>query len=198
MSKSRDPLGLMPHWHIDLRIEADLPEDTIIGTRFLIHVVFTAVTLAAVVFASYHGYVTWSLKHQIRDWEKRISDNRAAVNDIQRVQREYSVEAAKIDQAYALVKPQLYVSDFVANLGRSRPERMAIDIIEWNDASIVVRGSLRERSDRATEMLGGYVDQLRRDEKIGPLFKEIELTDLDRGQTGETLRFEIKFSLKPA
>ncbi len=196
MKRKRDPLGLTPHWHLDCRIEADLPEDTIIGTRFLVHVGFIAVAVAAMVFTGYQAYVMLNWQRQIGDWEQRIKDNRAEVRDIQRLQQEYAVEAAKIDQAYALVRPRLYVSQLVANLGRTRPERMAIDIIEWSEAGVIIRGNLRERSDRATEMLGGYVEVLRRDPQIGPLFREIVLTDLDRGSSGETLRFEIKLSMK--
>ena len=198
MKRNRDPLGLSAHWHVDCRLEAELPEDTIIGRRFLVHVGFLAVALGALLFTGYQSYVMFSLRHQIRDWEQRISDNRAEVRDIQRMQKEYAVEAAKIDQVHALVRPHFYVSGLVANLGRTRPERMAIDIIEWNDAGVILRGNLRERSDRATEMLGGYVEQLRRDAQIGPLFREIALTDLDRGSSGETLRFEIRLALKPA
>ena len=196
MKRARDPLVLSPNWHVDCRIESELPEDTIIGTRFLRNLVFGAVAFGCVLFAGYQGFVVLSLRQQIRDWEVRINDNRAEVREIQRMQKEYAIEAAKIDQAYALVRPQLYVSEFVANIGRTRPERMAIDIIEWNDAGIVLRGSLRERSDRATEILGSYLELLRRDARIGPLFREIVLTDLDRGTTGEILRFEVRFAMK--
>jgi len=196
MKRTRDPLGLSPHWHVDLRLETELPEDTVIGKRFLVHAGFSAVALAAVVFAGYQGYIALSLSHQVQDWEKRINDNSAEVADITRMQREYSTEAVKIDQAYALARSQLFVSEFIDNLGRTRPERIVIDLIEWNDAGIVLRGSLRERSDRATAMLGSYVEELQRDPKIGPLFQKIGLTDLDRGVSGDTLRFEIKFSMK--
>ena len=196
MKPKGDPLGLSPHWHVDCRLEAELPEDTIIGTRFLVHVGFVALAVAAVVFTGHQVYVMLSLQHQIRDWDQRINDNRAEVREIQRMQKEYAAEALKIDQVHALVRPQLHVSGLVASLGRTRPERVALDIIEWNDAGIILRGSLRERSDRATEILGSYVEQLRRDADIGPLFREIVLTDLDRGSTGETLRFEIRLAMK--
>lgn len=196
MTRSRDPIQLSPHWHVDCRIEAELPEDTIIGRRFIVHVVFTAVTLAAVLLVGYYGFVVLNLGHEVRDWEKRINDNRAEVDDIMRMQREYAAESVKIDQAFALVQPNLYISGFISNIGRTRPDRMAIDMIDWTDAGIILRGTLRERSDRATEMLGGYVETLRRDPGIGPLFKDIVLTDLDRGATGNMLRFEIKFSAK--
>jgi hypothetical protein len=198
MKRGSEPIVLSPHWHVDCRIEAELPEDTIVGTRFLINVVFTALALTAFLYTGWLGYVNLNLRRQIRDWELRINENRAEVRDIQRMQQEYATEAAKIDQAYTLVRPQLFVSDFFADIGRTRPEQMAIDSIEWNDTGIVIRGSLAEKSERATRLLGGYVELLRRDAKIAPQFREIGLTDVDRGTTGETLRFEIVFRLKKA
>lgn len=184
---------LTPHWHFDCRIEADLPEDTLVGTRFLINVVGSAVALAALLFAGYLGYQVLNLRHQITDWERRINDHRAEVRDIQRMQTDYAAEAAKIDQAYELVKPEFNVSEFIAHIGRTRPDLMGVDMIEWNDAGVVLRGNLRERSERASRLLGGYVEQLRKDPKITPQFK-VDLTDLDRG-TGDVLRFEIMFRL---
>lgn len=197
MKRSRDPLALSPHWHVDCRIEAELPEDNIVGTRFLINMVFTALALASVLFTGWLGAKNVSLRYQIRDWEQRINDNRAAVNEIQQMGQEYAVEAAKIDQAYTLVRPQFFVTGFISNLGRTRPEQVVIDIIEWNEAGIVVRGSLKENSERAMRTLGGYVAQLNSDRRIGPIFREITLTDLDRGTSGETIKFEIVFRLKP-
>lgn len=197
MSRKRDPLALTPHWHVDVRLEAELPEDNIVGTRFLINAVFSAMLVAALLFAGWLGYLSLNLRHQIRDWEQRIKDNRAEVNDIRRMQQEYAVEAAKIDQAYALVRPQFFVSGLIADLGRTRPETVVIDIIEWNDNGITVRGNLRATSQQATETLGTYVKALIADEKIGPLFETIKVTDLDRGTTGDALKFEISFKPKP-
>ena len=187
---------LSPHWHVDCRIESELPEDNVVGTRFLINVVFTAFAVGALLFTGWLGYLNLSLRHQIRDWEQRIVENRAEMLDIQRMQRDYAVEGGKIDQAYTLVRTQLYVSGFLNHIGRTRPEQMVIDIIEWNESGVIVRGSVREKSERATRLLGGYVEQLRRDDKVAPLFRDIGLTDVDRGSTGETLRFEIVFRLK--
>ncbi len=187
---------LSPHWHVDCRIESELPEDNVVGTRFLINVVFTAFAAGALLFTGWLGYLNLSLRHQIRDWEQRIVENRAEMLDIQRMQRDYAVEGGKIDQAYTLVRTQLYVSGFLNHIGRTRPEQMVIDIIEWNESGVIVRGSVREKSERATRLLGGYVEQLRRDDKVAPLFRDIGLTDVDRGSTGETLRFEIVFRLK--
>jgi hypothetical protein len=199
MKRNRDPLALTPHWHLDCRIEVDLPEDNIVGTRFLINAALAAAALAALLFTGWLGYLSLSLTHQIGDWEQRIKDNRAEVLDVQRMQREYATEAAKIDQAYALLRPQYHVSGLIAELGRTRPASVVVDIVEWNDAGIVLRGHLRENAEQATKTLADYQKALSRDEKIGPLFREIVLTDLDRGTiAGEALKFEIAFRPKPA
>src|SRR3954464_3183029 len=105
MSRNRDPIGLTPHWHVDCRLEAELPEDNIVGTRFLINAVFSAVAVAALLFAGWLGYLSLSLHSQIRDWEQRIKENRPEVLELRRMATEYAVEAAKVDQAYALVRP---------------------------------------------------------------------------------------------
>ena len=197
MSRERDPLGLSPHWHVDVRLVGELPEDNIVGTRFLIHVLFSAVALGLLLFAGWLGYLNFSLRHQIRDWQQRIDDNRAEVSEIKSLGGKYAIEAAKIDQAYALVKPTLYVSGFISDLGRTRPEQVVIDTVEWNDAGIIVRGNVRENSQRATLLLGNYAKQLVTDPKIGPLFREIVLTSLDRGNNaGDLLNFELTFRLK--
>lgn len=194
MKPSRDPLMLTPHWHFDCRIEQDLPEDTIVGRRFLINVIGSAVALAALLFTGYLAYQTQNLRHLIADWEQRINVHRAEVRDIQRMQTEYAAEAAKVDQAYDLVKPDFNVSEFVGHIGRTRPDQMGIDMIEWNDSGVAVRGSLRERSERASRLLGSYVEQLRTDPKVSTFFR-VDLTDLGRGSTGDVLRFEILFRL---
>ena len=92
------------------------------------------------------------------------------------------------------MRPEFYASEFIAHIGRTRPDAMVVDMIEWNDAGVVVRGNLRESSERASRLLGGYVEQLRKDQKVNTWFK-VDLTDLDRGSSGETLRFEIMFRL---
>ncbi len=201
MSKERDPLGLTSHWHVDLRLVAELPEDNVVGTRFLINASFSAVALAALLYAGWLGYLNFLHRVHIRDWEQKIADNRAEVADIKHMQREYAVESAKIDQAYALVKPTLFVSGFLADLGRTRPEQIMIDTIEWTESGIIVRGNVRENSQRATQLLGNYAKQLVKDEKIGPIFREIVLTSLDRGSstnTEEALNYELTLRLKAA
>lgn len=196
MNRERHPPPAAAPWHVDLRLEDELPDDRIVGTRFLLNVVFTVLAAAPLLYFGWLGTVALSLRHQTRDWEQRIADNRAEMLDIQRMQREFGAEADKIDQAYAMMKSPFVVSELVAELGRTRPEQATIQLIEWNELGIFLRGSLRERSDSASRLLGSYVEELRRNKKIGPLFREIVLTDLDRSTGRDLLRFEIVLRTK--
>ena len=196
MSKKPNATGPVAHWHIDCRIESELPEDNIVGTRFLINALCAALAVAALLFTGWLGYLDLSTRHQTSDWEQRINDNRAEVRDIQRMQRDYATEAAKIDEAFKLIKPQLFVSGFIANLGRSRPAQLVIDSIEWSDLTVIMRGSVREKSERASLLLGNYVKTLGKDETLTAIFREIRLTGFDRGSTDDVINFEIAFALK--
>ena len=197
MSRERDPLAPSPHWRVDLRLLTELPEDNLIGTRFIVHVVFSALALTALIFAGWLGYKHYKLRHEISDWEQRIKDSDAEVREIKAMQTKYAVEAAKIDQAWTLVRPQLRVSNFLTDLGRTRPEPLIIDIVEWNDSGIVVRCNIRESSEKATSIAGDYVRQLNRDEKITPLFNVVP-SDLSRGANDGLFKFEITFRFKAA
>jgi len=197
-SPTKDPIALTGHWHLDCRIESDLPEDNVIGTRFLINTIFAAVAFAGLLFTGWLGYLNLTTRHQTRDWERRIEENRAEVRDIQRMQREYAVESAKIDEAYKLVRPKLAVYDFLSNLGRSRPAQLVIDAVDWNDSGVVVRGIVHETSERASLLLGNYVKGLGKEEKMAAVFKEIRLTGFNRGATIDVMNFEIVFYFKPA
>lgn len=205
MSQSRDLNAAMPHWHLDCRIESELPEDNVVGTRFLINTLFGALAVAAMLYAGWLSYLDLTIRRQISDWELRIKDNRAEVLEVKRMQGEYSGAAAKVDEAYRLIKPQLHVYEFLSNLGKSRPDRLLIDSIEWNDAGISVHGSLRETSQTASLLVGDYVKKLGKEEKLVALFREIRLMALDRaagqdrapgderGTEIETFNFEIQF-----
>jgi hypothetical protein len=196
MKRRRDPLELSPNWHVDCRIEQELPEDNVVRTRFLVNVLCMAVAAGMLLFTGWLGYVSLTLERQIDDWERRLGEHRAEMREIQRLQREYTAEAAKIDEAYTLVRPRFQVWQLLGELGRTRPDPMAIDTIEWNDAGVVLRGTVIESSERATRLLGVYVDQLQRHEHIGRLFREIRLTDIDRGGAAGALRFEINCLLQ--
>jgi hypothetical protein len=197
MSAANDQLNLSPHWHVDCRIVQELPEDRVIGTRFLINATIGAVTLAVLMGTVWLCYVNYTTRETIRDWDQRLADRQAEIKEIESLQSAFSREATRIDEAHALLHSPLVLSHFIQQLGRTRPDLMVVDLIERAGNTIIVRGNFRESSERASRLLSSYVQQLRDDPQIGPPFQDIILTSVERLSETDMLRFEITFRFKP-
>ena len=198
MSRARDRLFLTPHWHVDCRLVAELPEDSVVGIRFITYAVSIAVALGAVLFTGWYAYADFSLRQQIDDGNHRMEDTFWDVAEVRRMQRFYEIEAKKIESAYGEMKNSVFLSGFVAEMGRTLPERTIIDSFEFGNGKMVVRGRLRENPERASQTIGSYVDKLREDATVGPLFSTINITSLERSTEDEQMmNYEITFHLKP-
>jgi hypothetical protein len=198
MSGPRDRLFITPHWHVDCRLVAELPEDSVVGIRFITYAVSCGIALAAILFTGWYGYADLSLRRQIQDDSQRLEDDRWDVIEIRRLQHFYEVESKKIESAYTEIKNPILISGFTAELGRTLPERMAIDTIEFADGRIVIHGRLREPSEAASILLGKYLDKLRADPELGPHFISINVTDLDRStEDDQMMVFALTLRLKP-
>ena len=198
MTRGRERLFLAPNWHVDCRLVAELPEDSVVGMRFITYAVSSAIALAALLFTGWYAYADFSLRQQIDDGNRRLEDGYWDVAEVRRLQQFYEIEAKKIESAYAELKSPILVSGFVSDVGRTLPDRMLVDLIDYGDGKINVRGRLRENPERASQLIGGYVDRLRADAKIGAHFNSIIITGLERSTEDEQMmNFEITFHIKP-
>jgi len=198
MTSARERLLLASHWHVDCRLIAELPEDSVVGMRFITYAVSCAIALAAVLFTGWYAYSDVSLRQQIEDANQHLEDDRWEVIEIRRLQRFYEIEAKKIESAYSEMNNPILISGFVSEIGRDLPERMVVDSIEMNDGQFVIRGRLREVSERASRLIGGYLDKLRTDPEIGPRFSLINVTSLDRSPEDEQVMiYSITMRLRP-
>ncbi|MEI7552277.1 MAG: hypothetical protein WCL24_08090 [Verrucomicrobiota bacterium] len=196
-NQSRDPLVLSAHWHVDCRLPAELPDDRVVSSRFLVNLPFGMATLGLLIFFGWLLSTDLSLRGNIADWSRRLSDSRVEVATIKQQQREYAALAFKIEAAHTLMKSRLFVSHFMTQLSRSRPGPMIIDNVESFDANLIVRGTLGGSAEQATRAIGVYLDQLRQDEEIGPHFDSIAVTNFDRAPSGNQQNFELTFKFKP-
>ena len=189
---SRERLALGANWHVDCRLVVELPEDSIVGVRFTIYVISCVIAFSALLFTGYLAYLDLNIRHQIADWNQKIEEDKWEELAIKIRQHNYEVESQKIESAYAQMKNPVFVSGFIAELGRTLPAQMVIDSIDWNEGTVVVKGDLRETSEHASMILGNYVDKLRADPEIGPHFSSINLTGAERSTTDEqAMIFEI-------
>jgi hypothetical protein len=197
MSADGDQLNLSAHWHVDCRMVADLPEDSIIGIRFLINLSMGALTLTFTLGVAWLLYGTLALRESLGDWEKRFAERRVEIAEVENLQLAFNREAVAVDLAHELIYSRLPVTNFVQQLGRTRPDLMVIDLIERSGNLIILRGTLRESSERASRLLTAHVQQLREDPAVGPPFQDIVISSLERVSEGDLIRFELTFRLKP-
>lgn len=198
MSRRRDPLRLNPHWHVDYRLEADLPEDSVVGAHFFTHVAFGAFTLAVALLSCWLAYRITNLRGQVGEWDRRIAESLLEVKEVQSMQREYVAEASKIDQAYAAIRGPVYFSGFLTRLAETLPAQVTVDMIDWTEAGIIIRGVIRESKQRAPILLGNYVRTLSKDEKVGSNFVSIKITGMAPSKnTDEIHGFELTFQPSP-
>lgn len=198
MTRARDRLFLTPHWHVDCRLVAELPEDSVVGIRFITYAVSIALALAAVLFTGWYAYSDLNLRRQIEDASLRLEDDHWDVVEIRRLQHFYENESKKIESAYSEMKNPILISGFMTDLGRILPDRMVVDAIEYSDGRILVRGRLRESSEQASILLGKFLDKLRSDPEIGPHYTSINVTDLDRAaDDDQVMVYTLTLHLKP-
>jgi hypothetical protein len=197
MSSARDRLFLTPHWHVDCRLVAELPEDSVVGVRFMTYAVSCAIALAMVLFTGWYTYADLSLRKQIEDSSQHLDDDHWEVIEIRRLQHFYENESKKIESAYSEMKNPFLISGFTSEIGHTLPDRMAIDTIEFGEGKILIRGRLRDSSEAASILLGKYLDKLRADPEVGPHFTTINVTDLDRSiEDDDVMVYALTFHLK--
>ena len=198
MTRGRERLFLAPNWHVDCRLVAELPEDSVVGMRFITYAVSSAIALAALLFTGWYAYADFSLRQQIADGNRRLEDDYWDVAEVRRLQRFYEIEAKKIESSYSELKSPILVSGFLSDIGHTLPDRMLVDLIDYGDGKINVRGRLRESPQKASQLIGSYVDKLRADAKVGSHFTAINITGLERSTEDEQMmNFEITFHIKP-
>ena len=197
MKSSRDRLFLAPHWHVDCRLIAELPEDSVVGVRFITYAVSCAIALAAILFTGWYGYADFSLRQQIDDGNRLLENDYWDVAEITRLQRFYEIEVKKIESAYSEIRNPIQISEFVSALAQVLPDRMVVDSMDYGDGKVVLRGRLREDPGLASQLVGSYVEKLRANPDIGPHFTSINITGLDRSpDDDQMMSYEITFHLK--
>ncbi|HET7535099.1 MAG TPA: hypothetical protein VFJ90_01495 [Candidatus Didemnitutus sp.] len=194
-TSTRQSLYVKP-WHIDCRLAKELPDDTPVRGRFVANAIAGSFAAIVLTYIGWAYYSQQSISADTADWRQRISNSSLETTRLRKVSAEAVDGAARINQAYALVNSPLVVSQFLQEIGRTRPEQIRLDTIEQLSGVIYLRGGLRESSQRGSVLLGRYVDELRANSRVAPLFTSIVLTSLERNDQNQTINFEITLKLK--
>jgi hypothetical protein len=185
-------------WHLDCRMSAQLPSDDLIRGRFIINLIFASFAGAVLIFTLWQAYVSGSLSSEIGYWQDQISTHRRQFAELNFTTKKLEAKVARLDEVYNLMSAPYQVSDLVLSFGRTRLPRMSFTSINGFPGGVVLRGKLQEPSGPAAQTLRRYVDTLRKDPAIGPLFPTIALVSLERSDTNEVMTFEIACKLPEA
>ncbi|HYC70847.1 MAG TPA: hypothetical protein VEB66_06550 [Opitutaceae bacterium] len=196
-SRKDDMLDLGPYWRLDCRLAAELPEDNVVRARFLADALFGAIAFGLLLLCVWLGYANASLSGSIRDWEQRVAQSRVETDELQKLQQATSSLSNRLGRAAELAGSSYLVSQLLLDFGRTRPDQVRLDEIDMSEAVVYLRGNITESSDRATRLLGRYVEALRRDPAIGAHFAEITPSNIERvSNQNDAFSFEITLRKK--
>lgn len=183
-------------WRIDCRISAALPSGDLIRRRFITNAIAATLAAATLIFTLWQFYTSGLLSTEITYWQQQIAENDRAFKALTADTAKLDALLAKLDAAHGLMQTPYVTTELILDLGRTRLERMNLERIDGFREGLVLRGTLREPSTRATQTLRHYVDVLRTDPKLGPLFASVALVSMERNETGDLISFEIACRLK--
>ena len=184
-------------WHVDCQSSSDLPSRQLVGRSFITGAVGLALAAFMVTITVWQVAVTNSLRADTAYWETEMEKNRKLFDELTRAASELQNRSTRLDAAYDLMASPYQVSEFVMNLGRTLPRNTRIDRIELSQGKIAFSGALREPSETASGTINRYLDELRKNAAIGPLFSSIGLTAFQREEDSDAMAFEITFKLRP-
>lgn len=182
-------------WHVDCSIPPRSDERDRFARRA---VTVAAASILACVLGAATGWQLYALNSLRADtayWESQLAGNRRLFEELNAANVTLHRQSDLLDRAYDLMAEPFPLSELLVALGRTIPARMRIERIETNDTRVALSGALLEPAEEASGTLGRYMDELRRDAAIGPLFSAIAITTLQRKARSDEVTFELTLRL---
>lgn len=182
-------------WHVDCKLRIEPADRKLPGRRFITSAIAATLAIFAGAVTLYQLYFSRSLRTDTVYWERQMAENRKLFDELSTANTTLKKQTSLFDAAYGLMGAPYQLSDFLLHLGRTIPPHMRVDQIETNDQRIAISGSLLEPAEEASGTLGRYIQELRRNPAIGPLFSSILITSLQRRTDNDAVLFEITLRL---
>lgn len=185
-------------WHVDSRQPMEVADAGPVRRGFVAAAVAGLAMVLSLTFAAWQWQVSHTLAADTAYWQDQMNANRELFTELTQASAKLEANAARLDQAHALMRTPFPPSDFIMHIGRSLPPRMRIDRIEANAGRVVLAGSLLEPAEEASRSLGHYLDSLRRAPEFRGRFTSITATSLQRTRDDDALAFEVTLRLPAA
>lgn len=201
LRKSDAAPDVAPAWHPNFRNFERLPDIKVVRTTFFINTAAVAAALALVLWASYREYHIMNLQGQIDDAQAEIDRDQKQNAEALRLSKIFSDEEKKLLEAGAFMKAAITPSQFIMQLGKALPREVQIDSADLrfgdtNNSQCVLRGLVAGSKEQASGLASNYVEALRTNPQLGPLFDSVSLTSLNADSRTQAMAFEIILKFK--
>lgn len=186
---------LVPAWHPNFRNVERLPDIKVVRTAFFVN--FAAITIV-IVALGYLGFDEWrtrGLAAQRDQWEAQITRDKRVSDQAVALFRKFQAEEAKVTEVDAFVQSKPIISTLVMRLAETLPENVALDSLDFRDAGLTMRLSIRGAPDIASGRATQYLDKLRADKQLA-IFDSFDFTanpTLNPGTGRMTVEFFLRY-----
>jgi hypothetical protein len=194
--KSAGPL--VPAWHPNFRNFERLPDTKVVRTKFFVNGIAVVVALALLLVFAYQEFTLREVNRQIAVWQAAIARDERPSRDAVALFKRFQDEERKVLELEGFVQRRVALSDLLLELGRTLPDRIAINSVNYRDSGVVVRGVVRGSGTRASGEVSGYVERLRKHVPFTALFESIAQSSIARESQTDRMTFELFLKFKPA
>ncbi|HEX2852086.1 MAG TPA: hypothetical protein VHO24_02525 [Opitutaceae bacterium] len=192
--KSEANVPLVPAWHPNFRNFERLPDTKVVRTAFFINVFAITVTLVLLLYVVRKEWDLHTVRVQIADKEQQINRDKPGSDQAVALFKQFQGEEAKVAEVDAFVKSKTAVSTLLIHLGETLPKNIAIDRFDLGKDGLALSATVRGAPDQASGQATAYIEQLRADKELAPLFDDI--TPTSSGRNPQNGRIMIQLFLR--
>ncbi len=186
----------VPAWHPNFRNYEKLPDIKVVRTTFFVNGAAILIASALLVLLGTREYEVRNLKLQIEEWQNRIDRDKAGSDQAIALYKKFQEEEKRTNEVEAFIKSKPAVSEFLQRFGETRPKNIALELIDFRENGITVRGTVRGSPDLASGEASKYLDLLKNDAVFSVQFDDVSLATLSRNPATGRLVFEILIKFK--
>lgn len=192
--KSEANVPLVPAWHPNFRNFERLPDTKVVRTAFFINVFAITVTVVLLLYVARKEWELYALRLQKAEKEQQIARDKPASDQAVALFKKFQAEEAKVNEVDAFLKSKPLISELLLHLGQTLPKNIAIDRFDLRDTGLALAATVRGAPDQASGQASAYIEQLRADKVLAPLFDDI--TPTSSGRNPQTGRIVIELFLR--
>ena len=200
LKKNNEAAGpATPAWHPNFRDYERLPDIKVVRTSFFINGAALFIAVGVVLVFAIQELNLAALRGQIGELDTQIDADKPASTQAVTKFKLFQEEEKKIGEVDAFLQGgRLVFSDFLLRIGQTLPRNIALSTVDYRETGVTLRAVVRGAPELASGEASAYVEKLRDDGQVGPMFESVSLTNLSRDPLTGRLVIELFLKFKPA